>query len=419
MKLLIKLPFVVMFFVIAFAVSITPVLAGERSCNDTATALELASKLRRLEILEPVQCKLQNIVEVRNYVKKKLHDSGISGHAQYEEIILKMLGFVPEDYNYNEGLIQIYTSQLAGYYDPENKYYAMADWLPANTQTPITIHELTHALQDQHFNLSRLVEDKDLTTDLLLARIALAEGDAAAVMYDYMNKKRGAPSLAEQGSVSGITIANMIGFMMMANSNNVPNALQLMMAYPYLSGLTFVHLLLLQNGYQAVDNAYFNLPNSTREILHPEKYIARVRDGLEQPFAPEFGIAVPRLLKKKYNTPSIFSDTLGEFMISSLLSNYLSSLIASEASAGWRYDRLDLYQLQDEPQHFLLAWIIENETEADANVLFNTMVKAFSERFYQSTRKDDGALYFKNNANNMLGYVARDGKYRVRVEVSN
>ncbi|MDR2337349.1 MAG: hypothetical protein LBE20_01720 [Deltaproteobacteria bacterium] len=400
---------------------ITPTFASERDCQETSALLELTSKLRRLAVVKEVPCKLQNIIEVENYLKKQIQNKGILKQIQYEETVFKMIGIIPEDYSYTQGLINMYTSQLAGYYDKDNKFYAMADWISPSMQLPITVHELVHSLQDQHYNLHKILEEEPITTDEMLARLALAEGDASAVMYDYLNKKRGLPSLAEQNNISSFALSNMLGAIISTNTVAAPKALQVLLVYPYISGLSFVHMLLLQNGYQAVDAAYLNLPRSTQEILHPEKYLSRINNPRQLATAlnSQLQESIPRLLNQKYRLPSVYSDTLGEFMISSLLNNFLSPIVASQASIGWKYDRLDLYQLQENPKKFLLAWTIIMENPDDAEVLFNSLLKVYSERFYQNLRKNKDTLYFKNNITNTVGYLVRESPTRVRIEITS
>jgi hypothetical protein len=398
---------------------VNPAFATERDCRVTSSLLETTSKLRGLTVVEEVPCKLQNIIEVENYLKKQIQNKGFLKQVQYEETVFKMVGIIPEDYSYTQGLIDMYTSQLAGYYDKDNKFYAMADWLSPSMQLPITVHELVHSLQDQHYDLTRILEEEPITTDETLARLALAEGDASAVMYDYLNKKRGLPSIAEQNNISSFALSNMLSVMISSNTVAAPKALQALLVYPYLSGLSFVHTLLLQDGYQAVDAAYLNLPNSTQEILHPEKYLNRINSQTED--NPEVLIkeSIPKLLNKKYRLPSVYSDTLGEFMISSFLNNFLSPFVASQATIGWKYDKLDLYQLHENPKKFLLAWTIVLENADDAEVLFNSLLKVYTERFYQNSRKNKDTLYFKNNITNTIGYLVRESPTRVRIEITN
>ena len=102
-----------------------------------------------------------------------------------EGVVYQRLALVPKDFKYESGIIDLYTSQIGGYYDPKKDHFVMAKWIPASLQFPVAVHELVHALQDQHFKLDTFLDPKTMTSDALMARAALVEGDATAVMIDY------------------------------------------------------------------------------------------------------------------------------------------------------------------------------------------------------------------------------------------
>ena len=95
-------------------------------------------------------------------------------------------GLLTPDFRLKEFVLDLLTEQAAGYYDPKQQTFFIADWLPHLVQKPVMAHELVHALQDQYYNLQKnfdLVKDQ---ADLSLARKALIEGDAMAVMLVYL-----------------------------------------------------------------------------------------------------------------------------------------------------------------------------------------------------------------------------------------
>ena len=97
------------------------------------------------------------------------------------------------------------TEQVEAYYDSKTKTVNMLDWVSIDEQKPVLAHELTHALQDQHVDLDKwgdqtpdevstnASEDLDLLTkdELDDARDAVVEGQATAVMMDYILKPMG------------------------------------------------------------------------------------------------------------------------------------------------------------------------------------------------------------------------------------
>ena len=297
----------------------------------------------------------------------------------FEEQAYKMLGFIPLQYDYLNGLVQLYTEELGGYYDPEEKFYAMANWMPSTIQIQIAVHELTHALEDQHFDLEKILDSKTLTSDTLLARSALLEGDAIAIMLDYGRDLSGQKSIAEEGTVSMLMVQNISGSMLSHSLRKAPQALQATLIFPYVSGLHFTHALMKKGGYKQLNQAFVRLPETTKEILHPEKYLAGKKDFTNVP------IKVPEEFSEYKVSEPIFEDRLGEFFITTLLSNWLKPKQASQAGDGWQGDKIALYKSEiEQDKRYLLSWEIAWDSEKDAKEFFNSIVLAYKIRFSQS-----------------------------------
>jgi len=308
----------------------------------------------------------------------------------HEERAYKLLGLIPADFAYLEGLVALYTAQIGGYYDPEQRYYAMAAWLPQALQLPIAIHELTHALQDQHYHLAELMDEDRSDTDTLLARLALAEGDATAVMIDYSRQLRGQTALAKEKSVSGLVMQNVTGAMLTSSMTKAPSTLQALVVFPYLSGLNFVHQLLRHGGYRAVDRAFKRPPISTEEILHPQQYL-RARNSYRK--------LDPLPLQTQDQArlgEAVLTDTLGEFFISTLLSSLIPTNQAAQAAAGWAGDRLALYLPADRPLG-VLTWALVWDSAADAQEFYLSMAKFYEKRLEMAPEVIDSRMLWRNS----------------------
>lgn len=307
-------------------------------CGLVASAFSRASALRHLQKTKAVPCKLQSRDEVAAYLKQTIEKKIPPDRLRYEGRVYELLGLIPPGYDYVHNVLALYTDQLGGYYDAEQKYYAMASWLPSAMQMPIAVHELTHALQDQHYDLLKLVDDDHASSDALMARSSLVEGDATAVMLDYTRSLSGERSIRYEASVSGFMMQSVAGAMLSSGMSAAPSALRGIMIFPYVSGLNFVHRLLRERGYRSVDEAYERLPQSTAEILHPERYV-------ERSFAPETLPAPPPPpgVDLVRNEPA-FQDSLGEFLLSTMLSGALPPSTAAQAASGWQGDRVAVYE---------------------------------------------------------------------------
>src|SRR5262245_43416516 len=103
-------------------------------CSIASSAMQYASNIRGLRTTRAVPCKLQNREDVERYLRATLKKKIPAERLRKEGRIFRLIGLVPKDYDYVNGLIKLYSDQLGGYYDPEREYYAMAEWIPAAMQ---------------------------------------------------------------------------------------------------------------------------------------------------------------------------------------------------------------------------------------------------------------------------------------------
>ena len=68
----------------------------------------------------------------------------------------KKFGLLPRTFDLHSFLIKLLTEQVAGYYDEKTRTMNLLDWNEPEMQRPVMAHELTHALQDQSFNLEKM-----------------------------------------------------------------------------------------------------------------------------------------------------------------------------------------------------------------------------------------------------------------------
>lgn len=276
-------------------------IKAESNCLVVDQVIKELQSIRKLRIKREVPCVLQNKNEVLSFIKKNVADKKSLKKLQYQGAILTALNVIPKDFDYVNKLLQFYTDQVGGYYDPKSKRYIMASWLPDMVQPTVASHELTHALQDQYFNLTKFLDDKSFTTDEGLAKLALVEGDATLSMQDYARSHQGLTSILNEPDVQSYILQTVVGMSATANSIQIPNILVSMLVFPYTSGLRFVHKLAKSEGMIRIDNAFKLPPKTTKEILHPEI----------------FNNEIPRdKINRIKDSASIFTDSLGEFFIS-------------------------------------------------------------------------------------------------------
>src|SRR6185369_12025853 len=156
--------------------------------STTAAILKETSELRELAILKEVKSGAQSRDDIQRMVIKNLDADTTPAEMHASEVLLKAFGLAPKEFGYRAFLIKLLTEQVAGYYDPKAQQFYLADWIELEGQKPVMAHELTHALQDQHFNLKRFQKWPKGDSDAELAAHALIEGDATLAMTHYMAK---------------------------------------------------------------------------------------------------------------------------------------------------------------------------------------------------------------------------------------
>jgi hypothetical protein len=365
----------------------------------TDEVLKETSTIRQLTVLRPVQSSTQSRAEIERAVVKNLDEDTSAADIHAVEATLKKLGLVPPDFQYRALMIRLLTEQVAGYYEPKTRQFHLADWIDLDAQRPVMAHELTHALQDQHFNLRRFEHWPKGDSDAELAAHALVEGDASAVMLAYVSQSP-ARMVALMKSMTTTPVAT-------EEINKAPRALRETLLFPYLQGMQWTQALYRQGGWPLVSEAFQRLPQSTEQIIHPEKYFGTDKPlegqkvlNPEPPLKvalPDFTKSVPSATGASKQTPAapvldsswhrIDDDVQGEWGLYLLLDTFLKSPEDSRrAAAGWGGDRYDVYESSSGRIIYVSssAW----DTPADAREFFDAYRKRVDLRYAgaQATR---------------------------------
>ncbi|HSS99386.1 MAG TPA: hypothetical protein VLK33_20265, partial [Terriglobales bacterium] len=186
--------------------------------------------------------------EVEKSTKERLAKKEYTQRFERSELTMKKFGLLPRDFSLREFLVKANGKQVAGYYDDETKTISLLNWVPYEAQVPVLAHELTHALQDQNFDLQKWLWEKggasqntktpkDSTDDAMTARDAVVEGQAMVVFLDHILARIGrnlqnTPGLVyqmEDPAVKATVDTQML--------HDAPMILREAGAFPYKSGL--------------------------------------------------------------------------------------------------------------------------------------------------------------------------------------
>jgi hypothetical protein len=235
----------------------------------------------------------------------------------------------------------------------------------------VLAHELRHALQDQYMNVHGLLPDSVSDfDDRRLALLGLLEGDATLVMERYLARRL--PGLDERAlDLGGLALPA-------GTMEGTPAVLRDQMVQPYLVGHDFARALQEKGGWEAVKAAWLHPPDSTEQLLHPDKFQPReLPRRVSLTYAPAGG----RLLNE---------GVLGELLIRTLLGDETPA----SAAAGWGGDQ---FRVWDVSGRTLLVWRSEWDTPTDV-VEFLDAAHARFTRSHGPSRQQEGMAVFGRGA---------------------
>jgi hypothetical protein len=323
----------------------------------------IAMEVRGLEMLVPLNRVFPSRADVEIFLQSSIDEQLTPELVEESVAFYYLFDFAPRDIDLVETYLALIEDQIGGYYNPEDESLntilitgdELGDRLPVLEQV-IYAHEFVHALQDQHFDLAALgfapEEIDDVDVDQFLARQALVEGDATFVMNVYTE------FLISENPFAAIGLLGASVGSSGAIPQGTPPILMRELLFPYNSGLTFVTALVNDGGYRAVDNAFLELPVSTEQILHPQRYLAG-----EMPQPVSLGEETAVALGTEW--AEISQNTLGEFYLRAYIDNEISRLDWLEATTGWGGDRYAMYEGANGELAMLarLAW--DTPTDSD------------------------------------------------------
>lgn len=256
---------------------------------------------------------------------------------------------------------------VLGVYSPDDKTLTVVQdketldlqsWL-------IYAHEYTHALQDQQYDLSTLEPEED-TFDASKARAALVEGDAnlsEALFYESL-------PLEQQSPIAASTEAAAEEFEDAPEVTEAPRIIRETFGWEHRAGLNFVSRLYLEGGLDAVDRAYEDLPQSTEQILHPEKYLSSE--------APK-PVSLPDLASQLGGSwEERDAGVLGELLTGIYLGTFLEDDQAETAAEGWGGDRYSLFK--DDRSRRLVVIRFSWDTAEDTDEFFEAYLDLVDEK---------------------------------------
>lgn len=316
-------------------------------------------EIRGLTAKEDVPRALLTPQELRQRVIDDFLAEYTDEDAQLDVIELSTLGLVAPDYDFKDFYVELLSEQVAGFYDNEVKeMYVVQGESFAGTERLTYAHEYTHVLQDQTYDYEEGLQYNDEScekdTERCAAIQALMEGDASSVELEWFLNYATQKDQQE--------VVEFYDDYTSPVYDSAPYFMKEDFIFPYTYGQAFVEKLLDDGGWEAVDEAYQNLPVSTEQILHPEKY----------PEDKPIVVDVPDLLTVLgEGWTELDRNVVGEWYTYLILAKgrdvafQMDDEVAKDAAAGWGGDTYVIYHNETSGQTVLVVdWVWDSVGEA-------------------------------------------------------
>jgi len=201
------------------------------------------------------------------------------GEIEDVEVFYRALGLLDPDTSLLDELRAIYSAGVLGFYDPETNELVVRGLSATPYVRKTIVHELVHALDDQHFELHRehYEDEKD---EIATGFSAVVEGNARRIEQAWLGEQPA--DLREQAEAEERAFADGI------DVDAFPEILLFQIGAPYELGQIFVDALVSDGDERAVDGALTDPPRTSEQVLFPPLYQQR-QARMEVPVPPADG----------------------------------------------------------------------------------------------------------------------------------
>jgi hypothetical protein len=349
------------------AILVTGCPGKEKLTAQGPYAREVTEAIPKIEKVTGLKFKKQPVLErrtrqqVNDFLIKQFEEERSQTDLAAQQILLRRLGLVAEDFDLRAMMLDLYTEQIVGFYDPATKVLYVVDGAKPEELGFVIEHELVHALQDQYTNLDSLEHIRG-DDDRVLAAQSVMEGQATLVPLQSVL----GPAAQLPGGWDKVRELIRENQGSMPKFASAPPILQETLLFPYLSGAEFMRGYLDREPGTVPFGA--KLPVSSTQIMHPSAYFGSTA---EQPVS----ITLPPL----HGASSTYENDMGEFETRLFLFQHLKDQSASILAAmGWAGDR---YAILKTPHGDGLAWVTVWRSAVDAGEFRTAMQKVFAARY--------------------------------------
>ena len=317
--------------------------------------IAVAEDLRGRRFLEPIEVTVLSTDDLAARVRADLEEDLDPQDLAVEEALAQLLGILPADVDLGAALTDLYAEQVGGFYDSDTGELVVAggEELSPLART-IIVHELVHALADQHFGLGATLDGLvEAELDHQAAALqALAEGEATYFQMVYLQDRLSPEEQMDAVLESLETDTTVL--------DSLPGWIGEDLAFPYEWGFGFVERLVAEGGITAVDQAYELLPTTVEQIMQPNAYFT---------LEPARPVELPATALEGYEVYR--QGEFGEWNLMLYLLDGIGDGDATVAAAGWGGDA---YRIHWDGSRVAFAYLFEGDTPRDAEELAPALV---------------------------------------------
>jgi hypothetical protein len=254
-----------------------------------------------------------NKEQLRHYLEARIKESVKPADLRAEELTLKLLGLIPPDFDLRQNTVDLLTEQAAAFYDyNQRKLFVLEGSGAGAEERMVLVHELAHALADQHFPLRKYIRDGLQSDDASSARLAVMEGQASWLMTAYLSKLSGGQAEVPDAVLKLMTSTIEGSAGQYPVFSKAPPYIRDSLTFPYTDGMLFQNAVFEKLGRAAFSEVFQHPPASTQQILHPDRYLShQTTTNLDPPAPPA-----------QHDLRKLADGSLGEFDFRVLLSQY-------------------------------------------------------------------------------------------------
>ena len=316
--------------------------------------IPLVEKAVGIAFKKPPRFEMRTKQQVQEYLRVKLEQEFPAAKMAGIEAAYRLLELLPDTLDIKSLLLPLYSEQVAGYYDPDSTTLYAVEGAKGDQLRLVLAHELVHALQHESHPLETMLKDVS-NADRLAAAQAVLEGHATVAMLGVVMADQAA--LADPNFWGAYREQVKSAQSSMPVFQKAPLVLREGLVFPYLAGAEFMRWWATQGGGLGPIPTREQLPQSTEQILHPDRYLANDRP-VDVPFAEPKDATV------------LYEDTMGEFELQIWAAQLRDGgEVLTNLPMGWAGDRFRVYRSPTGPALVLYtAWDDSDAARRFANL---------------------------------------------------